>query len=263
MKESYQRLCAGLSALKLEAMRMSLDGVIDRVNSGETSFVDGLETLVSRQVEEARRRRTDCIIAQAHLPSRKTFGEFDFGFQPELNKKEVMDLETLRFMEAKENVLFVGLPGVGKTHLAIATGVAAAESGKTVYFISCHELLSNLKKAKAENRLEHRLRHYSSYSLLIIDEVGYLPVDSEAADLMFELIARRYEKKSTIVTTNKALGKWGEMFGDAMVANAMLDRLLHHCRLFTITGPSFRTKGYVGQQTIPVPSADGTGSKSK
>lgn len=244
MINGYQRLCAGLSTLRMDAMRASLDSVIDRVNSGEIGFVDGMALLVQTQVEDAQRRRIETVAAAAHFPSKKSFSDFDFGFQPELNKADVEDLANLRFMEDGSNVLFVGMPGVGKTHLAIATGMAAAKAGKTVYFVSCHELLANLKRAKSENRLEYRLRHYFSYSLLIIDEVGYLPIDPDSANMLFELIARRYETKSTIITTNKTFDKWGAMFGDPMVANAMLDRLIHHSKVFTITGPSFRTKDY-------------------
>ena len=147
-------------------------------------------------------------------------------------------------MEDGSNVMFIGMPGVGKTHLAISTGMAAAEKGKTVYFISCHDLLENLRKSKAENRLEYRLRHYSSYSVLIIDEVGYLPIDRDDANLFFQLIARRYEKKTTVVTTTVSLSKWGDMFGDAMVANAILDRILHHSKVFVIKGKSYRTKDF-------------------
>ncbi len=244
MTDAYQRLLAGLSALRLDAMRDSLDGIIDRVNSGELSFVDGLSVLVQTQVADSRRKRVEAVISTAHFPSRKTFDSFDFSFQPELNRSEVMDLGNLRFMEDGSNVLFLGMPGVGKTHLAIATGMEAASQGKTVYFTTCHELLTNLRRAQRENRLEYRLRNYASYSLLIIDEVGYLPLDREAGNLMFQLVARRYEKKSTIITTNKSFAKWGELFGDSMVANAMLDRLLHHSRVFTIKGPSFRSRGF-------------------
>lgn len=244
MINGYQTLCAGLASLKMDAMRASLDSIIDRVNSGEISFVDGMALLVQKQVEATQKRRIDTVIATAHFPSKKSFSDFDFSFQPDLNRIEVEDLANLRFMDDGSNVLFVGLPGVGKTHLAIATGMEAAKAGKTVYFISCHELLANLKRAKSENRLEYKLRHYFSYSLLIIDEVGYLPIEPDSADLLFELIARRYETKSTIITTNKSFNKWGEMFGNPMVANAMLDRLLHHSKVFTITGPSFRTKDY-------------------
>lgn len=244
MNGSYQRLCADLSALRLDAMRMGLDSAIDAANSGQESFVDVLSSLVHRQADDSRKKRIASVVATAHFPAKKTFEGFDFGFQPDLNRAEVMDLATLRFMEDASNLLFVGLPGVGKTHLAIATGMAAAEAGKTVYFITCQELLANLKRAKYENRLEYRMRHCFSYSLLIIDEVGYLPVDHEAADMLFQLIARRYEKKSTVITTNKQLSRWGELFGDPMVANAVLDRLLHHSRVFTITGPSYRTRNF-------------------
>lgn len=244
MSTSYQTLVAGLSELGLTAMHDGVDAVIDAVNSGSMSFTEGLDRLVSMELKKSRTRRMESITAAAHFPSKKTFEQFDFSFQPDLRKDEILDLQELRFMEDGSNVLFIGLPGVGKTHLAIATGMAAAQKGRTVYFISCHELLENLRKAKAENRLEYRMRHYACYSLLVIDEVGYLPIDGEEANLLFQLVARRYEKKSTIVTTNISLGKWGDMFGDAMVANAILDRLLHHSKVFTIKGRSYRTKEY-------------------
>ena len=217
MTESYQRLKAGLTALRLDAMHDELDRTIDRVNSGELGFVDALSLLVQAQVRASETRRTESLIAAAHFPSKKTFAGFDFGFQPELNRAEVLDLANLRFMEDGSNVLFVGMPGVGKTHLAIATGIEACRAGKSVCFVTCDTLLSDLRKAKAENRLDYRLKHYVSFSLLIVDEVGYLPLDMEAGNLLFELVARRYERKSTIITTNKPFGKWGEMFGDPMV----------------------------------------------
>ena len=262
MTESYQRLKAGLTALRLDAMHDGLDRAIDRVNDGELSFVDALSLLVQAQVRASETKRTEALIAAAHFPAKKTFGGFDFGFQPELNREEVLDLANLRFMEDGSNVLFVGMPGVGKTHLAIATGMEACRAGKSVCFVTCSALLADLRRAKAENRLDYRLKHYVSFSLLIVDEVGYLPLDTEAGNLIFELVARRYERKSTIITTNKPFGKWGEMFGDPMVANAMLDRLLHHSRVFTIKGPSFRTKDYAAEPPCgPMPSADGIGNR--
>ena len=244
MSTSYQTLVAGLAELGLKAMHDGVGDVIDDVNSGRMSFTEGMNELVSRELARSRKRRTESIVAVAHFPSVKTFEQFDFSFQPGIRKEEVLDLKELRFMEDGSNVMFIGMPGVGKTHLAISTGMAAAEKGKTVYFISCHDLLENLRKSKAENRREYRLRHYSSYSVLIIDEVGYLPIDRDDANLFFQLIARRYEKKSTVVTTNVSLSKWGDMFGDAMVANAILDRLLHHSKVFVIKGKSYRTKDF-------------------
>jgi DNA replication protein DnaC len=136
----------------------------------------------------------------------------------------------------------IGLPGTGKSHLSVSIGIAAAKKRYITYFISCHELITQLNKAHSENRLESKLKHYSKYRVLIIDEVGYLPVDKQGANLMFQLIARRYEKNSTIVTTNKAFSKWGEVFDDPVIANAILDRLIHHSHIIKIKGPSYRMK---------------------
>lgn len=258
MNESYQRLCAGLSELRLGAMRDGLDAAIDRAVSGE-GFVDVLSELVQNQVRAKRETKTRNLINDAHFPSVKTFDGFDFGFQPGLNRAEVLDLANLRFMQDGSNVVFLGMPGVGKTHLAIATGVEAAKTGKSVYFITCEELLAMLRKARGEGMLEQKMRRFATYSLLIVDEVGYLPVDHDSADLMFELVARRYERRSTIVTTNQPFSKWGELFGDTMLANAMLDRLLHHSKVFRINGKSFRTKDCdLRPAQATVPSAEGT-----
>lgn len=149
---------------------------------------------------------------------------------------------TLRFIERAENILFVGSCGVGKTHLATAIGLEAASHKKQARFINCSDLLLVLKKARQEGELEKKLALYSRYQLLIIDEVGYLPMDSESANLLFQLINKRYEKKSTIITTNKPLSKWGELFNDNVLANAILDRLVHHSHIINITGRSYRTK---------------------
>ena len=168
--------------------------------------------------------------------------EFDFDFQPSINKKEVLDLATLRFIEEKKNVLLIGSSGVGKTHIATAIGIEAAKKRVSTYFISCHDLITKLNIAHQENRLKDALKTFNKYKLLIIDEIGYLPVDKNGANLLFQLIAKRYEKSSTIITTNQQFSKWGEIFSDNILANAILDRLLHHSYVFNITGDSYRLK---------------------
>ena len=148
----------------------------------------------------------------------------------------------MRFIENKENILFLGVPGVGKTHLATSIGIEAAKNRKITYFINCHDLILQLKRAKLENRLETRLKFFSKYKVLIIDEVGYLPIDKEGANLLFQLINKRYENSSTIITTNKPFSEWGEGFGDSVLASAILDRLLHHSHVINIVGSSYRLK---------------------
>ena len=145
-------------------------------------------------------------------------------------------------MDKAENILFYGSSGVGKTHLAIALGVAAARKRNLTYFITCHDLIQQLNKAHSENRLETKLKHFAKHKLLIIDEIGYLPVDKQGANLFFQLIAKRYEKNSTIITTNQPFSKWADVFSDAVLASAILDRLLHHSHILKITGPSYRLK---------------------
>ena len=161
-----------------------------------------------------KEKAMSACVRVANFPFLKTLDEFDFSFQPSINKEKMLDFRNLRFIENNENILFVGSPGVGKTHLATSIGIEAAKSRYSTYFISCHDLILNLKKAHLENRLENRLKNYSKYKLLIIDEVGYLPLDIESANMLFQLISKRYEKSCTIITTNKPFSKWNEIFGD-------------------------------------------------
>ena len=178
----------------------------------------------------------------------KSLEDFDFTFQPSINKEQIMDFKNLRFIENVENILFVGSPGVGKTHLATAIGIENAKNNHSTYFINCNDLIQVLKKAYSQNRFDDKLKTLSKYKLLIIDEVGYLPIDIEASNMLFQLINKRYEKNSTIITTNKPFAKWGELFGDNMIANAILDRLLHHSHVINITGRSYRTKNILKEE---------------
>lgn len=245
MNNYYYKLINNLESLGLNEIKQSLESITNQVNSGEIDFTKALYELTEREIILKQKRAETAMVKVANFPFIKTFNDYDFSFQPLLNKNEVLDLKYLKFIENHENIIFMGPPGVGKTHLATSLGIEAAINRISTYFISCHDLVSQLKKAHLENRFEQRLKHFLSYSLLIIDEVGYLPLDIEASNLLFQLIAKRYEKKSTIITTNKNFSEWGEVFGDSVLANAILDRLLHHSKIFSIKGRSYRTKDII------------------
>ena len=242
MINNYNKLKNNLDSIGLFTFSQNLDYYIDKVNSGELNFLDSLYSMSERELEFRQERVDKSMIKTAHFPFIKTFEDFDFNFQPQLNKEEILDLKNLRFIEKNENIIFVGTSGVGKTHLATAIGIESAKNRLQTYFITANDLISQLKKAQMENTLARRLKHFTSYSVLIIDEVGFLPISKEDSNLFFQLISKRYEKHPTIITTNKSFNKWGEVFGDTVLANAILDRLLHHSKIFSIVGPSYRTK---------------------
>ena len=245
---NYNKLLNNLEELKLFKIRENIDNYIDLINSKNKDIVDSLYELTNLEIEMLNQKRINHSIQFAGFPYQKTLEDFDFTFQPSLNKEQIMDFKNLRFIENKENILFVGSPGVGKTHLATAIGLENAKSNHSTYFINCHDLIEVLKKSYSQNRLDDKLKTLSKYRLLIIDEVGYLPIDIEASNMLFQLINKRYEKCSTIITTNKPFSKWGELFGDNMIANAILDRLLHHSHVISITGRSYRTKDILTTQ---------------
>ena len=239
---NYIKLTNNLEVLKLERIKENLDKYIELINKKEKDVVDALYELTNLEIELMNERAIYGCVRTAGFPFIKTFEDFDFSFQPTINKEQILDFKNLRFIENKENIIFVGSLGVGKTHLAISIGITAAQNRDSTYFINCNDLIANLKKANSENRFMNRLKHYSKYKLLIIDEVGFLPIDREGANMLFQLINKRYENHSTIITTNKPFGKWHEIFGDVTLANAILDRLLHHSHIININGNSYRLR---------------------
>lgn len=240
---NYIKLINNFDALKLVTFRANIDSFIDRVNSDKKDLVDELYALTEKEMAFRQDRVNRAMITTSHFPFVKTFMDYDFDYQPRLNKDEILDLANLRFMETNDNIVFMGTPGTGKTHLAVSIGIECAKNRYQTYFINCNELIMQLKKAKQENTLARRLKHFTSYSVLIIDEVGFLPIDPDDSNLLFQLISMRYEKHPTIFTTNKSFNHWGEVFGDSVIANAILDRVLHHSKVFQIVGPSYRMKG--------------------
>lgn len=238
----YNRLKNNLQTLKLNQIEVHLDEYLNKVQSGDMGIIDCLYEMTNLEMEAKELRAMNACVKTANFPFIKTMDDFDFSFQPTLNKEEIIGFTDLRFIENNENILFIGSPGVGKTHLSVSIGIAAAKHRNSTYFIHCNDLMLQLKRARLENRLEQRLKFFGKYKLLIIDEVGFLPLDDEASKIFFQLISRRYEKHSTIITTNKSLSHWGEIFGDTVLANAILDRLLHHSHIVKIIGHSYRTK---------------------
>lgn len=238
---NYQSLCNNLKELKLNQISINLDEYIDKVNEGKISIVDALYELTSKEIEVKNFNAMNAMVKVAGFPHHKELKDFDFDFQPKINKQQFLDFESLRFLENNSNIILIGNSGVGKTHLATPIGIAAAKKRVSTYFIKCHDLIDQLKKAYLENRLETRIKHFAKYKLLIIDEIGYLPIGEEEAKMFFQLIDRRYEKKSTIITSNINLSDWSDIFVDNMLASAILDRLVHHSSIVNILGSSYRT----------------------
>jgi len=244
MNSTYNELIKNLEYLKLKQMITHLDDVIDFINKNNLSFVDGLIKLTTHEIDFKEANMIRSMVKVGAFPHTKELKDFDFDFQPSINRQQIQDFTTLRFIESQENIVFLGPSGVGKTHLATSIGIAAAKKRYSTYFIKCHDLLQQLKKARLENRLDARLKHFTKYKLLIIDELGYLPIDKDDSKLFFQLIDMRYEKKSTILTTNINFNNWDEVFYDAIIANAILDRILHHAHIVSISGKSYRLKDH-------------------
>lgn len=237
-----ERLRENLESLKLKNTLEILDNYLERAVKDNLNIVEVLDHLFAEEAKNKRRRAYEKQVQMSGFPIKKTLEDFDFSFQPSIDKRQIDELSTMRFLENAENIVFLGPPGVGKTHLASSLGMAAARNRYSTYYINCHQLIEQLKKAHFENRLPDKLKILAKYRLLIIDEIGYLPMDIQGANLFFQLIARRYEKVSTVFTSNKTFSQWNEVFADVTIASAILDRVLHHATVINIKGDSYRLK---------------------
>jgi len=235
-------LDALLDKLKMEALSAQLDAVCEQAAKKDLDYRAFLTEALKSEWQSRRVRGTEARMRQARFPAPQTLEAFDFDFQPGIDRKVIRELASLAFVERGENVVFLGPPGVGKTHLAIALGIKAVEAGHRVLFLTLDELLTRLRKASAEQRLDKVLQQLTYPKVLILDELGYLPMNRVEASLFFRLVTRRYERASLILTSNKGFADWGEVLGDSVMATAILDRLLHHASTVNIKGESYRLK---------------------
>jgi len=244
MTEILDRIAAHLVGLRMPRALEALDHTVRLIEQGELSTLEAIDRLLAEELNIRENRRIGVAMSTARLMPPKTLEGFDFSFQPSLDRDRIMALAQLDFVARAEVVHFLGPPGTGKSHLATALGIAAVKAGRSVYRCTLAELIEALARAEREGRLVEKIRFYSRASLLIIDEIGYLPIGNGGANLFFQLVNARYEKGAMILTSNRGFAEWGDLFGDPVVATALLDRLLHHAVVVQIEGASYRLRAH-------------------
>ena len=257
----FTRVQETLRRLKLTRMAETLDGFAQEGARAQWSYLDFLDRLLEAEIAARSERDVAMKTKLARFPAVKTLEQFDFTAQPSINERQIRDLATVRFVAHGENILFLGPPGVGKTHLAIALGTAAIHQGISTYFLTVADLLDMLQRDVTEGRLTQRLQTLCKPRLLILDEMGYFPLDQLAARFLFQLVSRRYGRGSMVITSNKSYSEWGEVMADQVLAGAMLDRLLHVSTTVNIRGQSYRLRekrraGVFHEVPAPVSNGD-------
>ena len=237
-----ERLGEHLKKLRLRKSAERLEALLQHAAAQELPYADFLEQVLGEEVAAKRSQNIAMRTAMARFPFVKPLETFDFAYQPSIDKKQVLSLANCHFIEHGDNILVLGPPGVGKSHLAVSLGLKAIEAGYRVLFTTAAHLIASLTKAHAEGKLDDKLKVYTAPRLLIIDEIGYLPIERQGANLFFQLISRRYERGPMILTSNQSFSAWGDVFGDRVIATAILDRLLHHAVTLNIRGNSYRLK---------------------
>lgn len=241
------RIADHATKLGLTHLSSQVTELATRAENNQMGYLEFLDLALEEELGVREARRYANMLRLSRLPHHKTLDEFDFAFQPDLDARKIRDLAALAFVQAKANIALLGPPGVGKTHLACALAVAAAQAGYSIYFTTLDDLVRALTTAHDEGRFDRKLATYLRPNVLVLDEIGYLPLSPPEANMVFQLISRRYERGSIIATSNKAFSEWGQILGDDVLATAILDRLLHHCDVVSINGPSYRLKDRMSQ----------------